>query len=309
MQITVFGGTGFLGHTLIAQLINAGHHVIVPVRNRERAKMLAVQPNVRVEIYDSASDADLRRVMQGSAAVINLIGILHERKRGDFERVHTTFTKRLLSTYGATAGTRFIQVSALGAGEDAPSSYQRSKGAAETAIAASRMNWTIFAPSVIFGQGDSFVSMFATILKLTPPFVPLLMPKAGAQFQPVWVNDVARAIVCSVDNPQTYGQRYELVGPKRYSLRDIVKHAGARLGRNPMVISTPPPLSTLQALALELIPGGPLMSRDNLRSMSVDNVSDQPWPAFAQPAPTAMETVTPSYIGDVPDGYSRYRKT
>jgi NADH dehydrogenase len=309
MQVTVFGGTGFVGHSLVAQLVNAGHSVVVPVRDREKAKQLAMQPAVRVEPYNSERDDELARAMAGSDAVINLVGILHERKRGDFERVHVELTKRIVHTYSATGGQRFIQMSALGAGDDAPSSYQRSRAAAEKAVRESSLNWTIFAPSVIFGSGDSFVSMFANVLKLLPPFVPLIIPRAGTQFQPVWVDDVARAMVASVSNASSFGQRYELVGPKRYTLREVVKHAGARLGRKPAVVSTPPPFGFLQALAMEFVPGGPLMSRDNWRSMEIDNVSDAPWPTFALPAPAALETITPTYIGDVPDNYARYRQT
>ncbi len=313
MKITLFGGSGFLGHALTAQLTNAGHHVTLVTRDRERVKKLAVIPAVSVAVIDIRDNAALAGVMIGADAVINLVGILHERKSGDFLRVHRDLTQRIVSCYADTCGAvftpRYIHVSALGAGVDAPSRYQRSKGEAENAVRASKTNWTIFAPSVIFGAGDSFLSMFAGILKLLPPFVPLAMPRAGAQFQPVWVQDVARAITHSLSDPKTFGQRYELGGPNRYSLRQIVKHAGSRLGRNPIVISTPPPFSTLQALALEFIPGGPLMSRDNLASMSVDNVTDAPWPAFAGAAPTAMETITPTYIGDVPDTYARYRKT
>jgi uncharacterized protein YbjT (DUF2867 family) len=313
MQVTVFGGTGFVGHSLVAQLLNAGHSVVVPVRNRERGKFLAMQPNVRVEPYDSGSDADLARVMAGSGAVVNLVGILHERKRGDFTRVHVALTERIVRSYAATSGAgarRYLHMSALGAGEEAPSLYQQSRAGAEAAVRKSNLNWTIFAPSVIFGAGDSFVSMFAKIIGVTPPFLPLVMPRAGTLFQPVWVEDVSRAMTNSLTNSATFGQRYELVGPKRYTLREIVQHAGARLGRSgPVVISTPPPFGMLQALVLEKIPGGPLMSRDNVRSMQVPNVSEASWPAFAAPAPTAMETVTPTYIGDAPDTYARYRKT
>jgi uncharacterized protein YbjT (DUF2867 family) len=306
MNITLFGGTGFLGHALAAQLINAGHTVTLPVRNRERAKKLAIQPSVNVVEYNSHSDNDLARVLRGADAAINLVGILHERKPGDFARVHTEFTQRLLKQFQG----RFIQVSALGATNDAPSIYQQSKAKAEDAIRASNSNWTIFAPSVIFGEGDSFVSMFSKILAWVPPLMPLVMPRAGTYFQPVWVNDVARAITRSLTDASTFKQRYELGGPMRYTLREVVQHAGARIGRNfTPVISTPPPFATLQAFILEKIPGGPLMSRDNLRSMSTHNITDQPWPAFIGQPPANMEAVTPTYLGDVGDAYAGYRKT
>jgi uncharacterized protein YbjT (DUF2867 family) len=310
MNITLFGGTGFVGHALTAQLINAGHHVTVPVRNRERAKKLAIQPQVSVVEYNSANDLDLARVMKNADAVINLVGILHERRSGDFDGVHVGLTERILKNYAGTpAGKRYIHMSALGADVDGPSKYQQSKGKAEAVVRASDAKWTILAPSVVFGEGDSFVSLFNKLLAWAPPFLPLAVPKAGAYFQPVWVNDVCRAVVRALANPSTVGQRYELGGPMRYPLREIIQHAGSFLGRTPLVISTPPPFANVQAFVLEKIPGGPLMSRDNVRSMSVHNITDQPWPAFIGQAPAQMEHITPAYLGKVPDEYAAYRKT
>ncbi len=309
MNITLFGGSGFVGHALAAQLANAGHSVLIPTRTREHAKVAAMLPNVRVEETKTLDDATLTRLISGADAVINLVGILHERKAGDFERVYCGLTQRILSACNAAGVKRYLHMSALGAAADGPSNYQQARGRAEAIVRQSNLQWTLFAPSVIFGQGDSFLTMFGKVLSALPPFLPMVMPRAGARFQPVWVQDVARAFVAALTHAEAIGQRYELVGPDVMTLRELVQHVGARFGRSPMVISTPPPFSTLQAFALEFAPGGPLMSRDNLRSMSVDNVSSEAWPAFIGQPAAKLAAITPTYLGDLTDAYARYRKT
>jgi uncharacterized protein YbjT (DUF2867 family) len=309
MNIAVFGGTGFVGRALITKLINAGHRVTLITRDRERAMRLALMPGVTVETADVSTGVGLTECVLGHDAVVNLVGILHERRTGDFLRIHRDLTQRIMDACGTAGVPRYLHMSALGADVAGPSIYQRSKGEAEALVRASKLSWTIFAPSVIFGRDDSFLNMFQNILKVLPPFLPLLMPRAGAQFQPVWVDDVARAMVAALSRADTVGQRYELGGPKTYTLRALLQHVGARMGRAPVVLSTPGPFAMLQAFALEVIPGGPLMSRDNLRSMSVDNVTTAPWPAFALPAPVALESVTPGYLGTVADPYAAYRQT
>jgi uncharacterized protein YbjT (DUF2867 family) len=312
MNITLFGGSGFVGHALTAQLVNAGHRVTIPTRNREHVKVAAMQPTVTVIYTPSFDDATLTQLISGADAVVNLIGILHERKAGDFLRVHRDLTQRIVNTCSAVSVKRYIHMSALGAATDGPSNYLQSRGESEAVVCASKLNWTMFAPSVIFGQGDSFLTMFSKIMPLMPPLMPMMTPRTSARFQPVWVQDVARAVAAALTDASTVGQRYELGGPKVFTLGEILVHVRERLGRSAWqtpVFSTPPPFGFLQAMALEFVPGGPLMSRDNLRSMSVDNVTTQAWPAFIQHAPSAMEAITPSYIGDVPDAYARYRKT
>ena len=312
MNITLFGGSGFVGNALTAQLINAGHRVTIPTRNREHVKNAAMQPNVSIVQTTSFDDATLARLVSGADAVINLIGILHERKAGDFLRVHRDLTQRIVNACSAANVKRYLHMSALGAAVDGPSKYQQSRGESEAVVRASKLEWTMFAPSVIFGQGDSFLTMFAKIMPLMPPLMPMMTPRTSARFQPVWVQDVARAVVATLTEPSTIGQRYELGGPNVFTLGEILKHVRTRIGRSPWqtpVFSTPPPFGFLQAMALEFVPGGPLMSRDNLRSMSVDNVTTQQWPAFVKQIPAAMDAITPTYLGDVPDAYARYRKT
>jgi NADH dehydrogenase len=160
-------------------------------------------------------------------------------------------------------------MSALGADSSGPSMYQRSKGDGEALVKQSHLDWTIFRPSVVFGENDSFINLFATLQKFAP-----VMPLAGAsvRFQPVYVSDVAAAFVKAIKMPQTIGHAYDLVGPKVYSLADLVRFAGAKAGRSRPIIPIPAALGYLQAWLLEFMPGPTVMSRDNIASMKIDSV-------------------------------------
>lgn len=273
--VLLIGGSGFIGSHVARLLAERNIRVIVPTRRRDRAKHLILLPTVDVVEAD-VHDADtLSRLMQGADAVVNLVGILHSRSGSpwgaDFERAHVALPRALAAAAKAAGVPRMVQVSALGAAADAPSEYQRSKAAGEDAVRASGLEWTIFRPSLVFGDGECFLRLFAGLLKLFP-----VMPLAGAdtRYQPVDVRDVARCIVHALDSDDSIGQVYPLCGPRVYTMRELVQLTGRTIGRDPCVIGLPGPLASLQALALELAPGPTLMSRDNLRSMSVDNVCD-----------------------------------
>jgi NADH dehydrogenase len=174
--------------------------------------------------------------------------------------------------------------------------YQRSKGDGEAAVRASPLDWTIFQPSVIFGPEDRFLNTFATLAKVFP-----VLPIGGAdvRFQPVWIGDVAQAFVNALGNRDTYRKSYELVGPRVYTLRELVQFAAAASGRPRPVLALPGGIAQLQARMMELAPGEPLMSRDNLDSMKVDNIaSRQPYVPAPELGitPTAMEAEAPRYL-------------
>lgn len=309
--VLVIGGSGFVGSSLVAQLSNAGHVVIVPTRNRERAKHLITLPTVDVVEADVHDDAALRRLMQGVDAVVNLVGILHSRAGDpygpDFARAHVELPKRIVAACVASGVSRYLHMSALGADANGPSMYQRSKAAGE-AIARSEpgLKTTIFRPSVIFGAGDHFMNMFASMQKLLP-VVPL--GGAEAKFQPIHVEDVARAFVNALACEQTIGHTYELAGPAVYSLRQLVQLAGKYAGCPRPIIALPPSLARLQALLLEYAPFGPVMSRDNLASMQVDNVATAPIAPELGITPAALEAIAPQYLaGRTPRArYDAYR--
>ncbi len=291
MNILILGGSGFVGRAICSKLVAAGHSITVPTRKRDNARALFPLPSVTVEEVNASDLATLTRLASGKDAVINLVGILN----GNFERMHVTFTETALAACKAASVARYLHMSALGASTDGPSEYQKSKAKAEIAVRASGLDFTIFAPSVIFGRGDSFLNKFAQMVSLLPPFFPMALPGASAKFQPVSVDDVARAFVAAIDNESTYGQRYELVGPKVYTLKELVAYVMLLAHNKHMIIGLPGFVTSMLATVLQFVPTQPL-TPDNVQSMSVDNISAAPFPAFAGTA-TALEDVAPTYLG------------
>lgn len=294
MQITnicVIGGSGFVGRHLCQQLAAQGYRVRVPTRDRERAKALILLPTVDVVVADVQDPVVLAATVRGCDAVINLVGVLHDArgKRG-FAAAHVELARKVVAACRASKIRRLLQMSALGAGMDAPSAYLRSKGEAETIVRESGLDFTIFRPSVIFGPDDSFLNMFAGLLR-TLPVIALANP--GARFQPVYVDDVAAAFVRALPDMKTFGQSYALCGPQRYTLRELVAYVGRITGRQRPILGLNRALSYCQAYAMECLPVK-LMTRDNLRSMEVDSVSDSVFPFGIKPR--ALEAVAPVWL-------------
>jgi len=237
--------------------------------------------------------------MRGHDAVINLVGILHSRDvvlpySHDFAEAHVELPKKIVAACKATGVRRLVHMSALNADPKGPSEYLRSKGDGEAVVLAAQgeLDVTVFRPSVIFGLGDSFLSMFASILKKVP-FFPLGF--GHARFQPVWAADVADAFVESLNDVATYGQVYELVGPKTYTLRELVDYAKELAGSTATIIPLSEGWAFLQAGLMWLAPN-PMLSPDNLRSMEKDSVAEAGSKQPANWRPTALEAIAPTYI-------------
>lgn len=276
-RVLVLGGSGFVGRHVVERLQRQGVQVTIPTRRLTAARHQWSQPHVQVTVADVMEPDTLARLVAGHDAVVNLVAILHGRK-AEFERVHVELPQRIAAACAQAGGRRLVHVSALGAAADGPSMYQRSKARGEAVLGQAAqvgsLRLTVLRPSVIFGPQDRFLNLFARLQKVFP-----VMPLAGAdaRFQPVWVRDVAAAVVACLQDDATIGQTYECCGPEVWTLRELVKAsaqwAGVAGGRGRPVIGLPRALGRLQALALELLPGQPLMSRDNLDSMQVDNVA------------------------------------
>ncbi len=297
-SILVIGGSGFVGSHIVAQLAASGRHVTVPTRRLQRARHLLVLPTVQIVEADVFDDAALGRLMSGVDAVINLVGVLHSAPGvpygPGFARSHVELPRKILAACVAHGVTRYLHMSSLGAAVDAPSMYQRSKAAGEAvALSHPEMATTIFRPSVVFGPEDQFLNMFASLQKVLPL---MLVGGADAQLQPVFVGDVAGAFVNVLENQATFGQVFDLAGPQVYTLRELVQLSGAYSGHPRPVIGLPESLARLQAFVFEHLPGEPLMSRDNLDSLKVANVSSNAFPPELGITPTPLESVAPRYL-------------
>jgi len=296
-RILVLGGTGFVGRAVCARLLQAlgpATQITVPSRRPVRAPSLRMQPGLVLPQADVHLPASLDALLQGQDLVINLVAVL-QGNAARFQHVHVDLPAKLAAACMRTGVRRVVHVSALGVSADAPSMYLRSKAAGEAVLQAAGLDLTLLRPSVIFGAGDSFLKLFARLQALAP-----VLPLAGAQalFQPVWVEDVAAAIVHCCLAPRTAGQIYELAGPRAAPLSHWVALAGRLAGVERRQIALPAALARLQALMLELLPGEPLMSRDNLASMQVPNVATGRLPGLAALGitPRSVEAVVPDYL-------------
>jgi NADH dehydrogenase len=299
-SILVIGGTGFLGSAIVRELArrptSADFCFTLPTRRREAAKHLLVLPTVRVVDADVHDPVTLARLMVGQDAVISLVGVLKggegEPYGKGFARAHVELPQKIATAAKIAGVRRVLHVSALKAAPDAPSGYLRSKAAGEAALKAAGLDLTIFRPSVIFGPGDSFLTLFARMARIAPFF-----PLAGAEarFQPVWVEDVAAAVADSLLRAESIGATYDLCGPTQYSLRQLVTYAAAVSGHPRAVIGLPHAIAWLQAWAMEFIPNGP-MTRDNIRSMRVASVCDEDCDLPFGRSATALEVVAPTYL-------------
>ena len=291
-DVLVLGGSGFVGRHVCHQLVERGYRVTVPTRNRELAKVdLIPLPTVDVVVADVHDEATLQRLVRGSQAVINLVGVLHKgRGKASFAEAHVGLARKVVDACTRSGVTRLLHMSAINADTNGPSDYLRSKGEAEGIVKASGLDWTIFRPSVIFGRQDRFLNLFAKLQSMMPV---VFLASPNARFQPVYVDDVAAAFTASLPDLDSRKQSYDLVGPKVYTLRELVEYVGRVTGHKRPVIGLGPALSNLQAFALEIAPGK-LMSRDNVKSMTVDSVSASPLPFGI--APTALEAVSPTWL-------------
>ena len=286
-KVLVLGGSGFVGRHLIAGLVRRGLRVTVPSRRRERAKHLILLPTVDVVEADINQRGVLDRLAHGHDALINLVGILH----GDFAAAHVELPLAAITACRNAGIERMLHMSALGASPEAPSEYLRTKAKGEQAMLdAADRHVTILRPSVIFGPEDRFLNQFAAMARLLPI---LAVPCPQARFQPVYVGDVARAMAVALEDTETFGQRYELAGPREYTLKELVELVCALTHRRRLVIGLGDRLSYLQAAMLEKLPGH-LMTRDNYRSMQVPSTTSAPWPLGGERQ--SVEAIAPTYL-------------
>jgi uncharacterized protein YbjT (DUF2867 family) len=278
-KIVITGGTGFVGRNLLERLFehNSQTRLVVPTRRLANGRQVALLPTVDLVECDVHDPAALPGLLHGADALVNLVAILHGSEAA-FDRVHVQLPRHLAAACAAAGVRRVVHVSALGVSAHAPSAYLRSKAAGEAVWQQAAqlhpppqgLDITLLRPSVIFGAEDRFTNLFVALQRVFP-LLPLA--GAGAKFQPVWVGDVAQAVVNSLVGPRPDGAVIECAGPEVLTLKQIVQRVGAMAGCARPVLALPEAIGLLQAALMGLMPGEPLMSRDNVLSMRVPNVA------------------------------------
>jgi NADH dehydrogenase len=271
----------------------------VITRRANQASAIQNLPRVTVIEGDVYNLEFLTQCMHKHDVVINLIAILHGTPDA-FEKAHVQLPQVIAQACQDSGVHRLIHISALGASLTGPSEYQRSKARGEEIFKQAGLELTLLQPSVIFGKEDKFLNLFAQLQSITP-----IVPLAGAttRFQAVWVEDVANAIAQCVFNIDTAGKTYELCGPEVFTLQQLVQKsgqwAGIRQGKGRLVFGIPHAMAWLQAFLMELAPGQPLMSRDNLASMEVDNVASGHALGLKDlnMEAAAVSSIAPGYLG------------
>lgn len=275
-DILLIGGNGFVGRVLAAKLQAAGYSVLLPTSHLGAARDLRILPKVHLEDADVHEFDELQTLcarMRTNGAVINLVGVLHDKPTNPYGKIfkaaHVDLPRNIITAMQMNGLKRYLHMSALVADANGSSMYQRSKGDGELAVKASDLDWTIFRPSVIFGAQDQFINLFSRLTKWMPA---LPLANCDAQFQPVSVEDVADAFIQSIKMPQAIRQSYDLVGPTVYTMKEIVAFAARKVKTTCVIIPVPAFVGYLQALAFEFLPVPTLMSRDNIASMQVPNI-------------------------------------
>ena len=294
MNILLLGGTGFVGRALIDRLTRDGHYLRVMSRRRERHRDLLVFPTVHVVDGDARDARALERELRDmqADAVINLVGVLNASAAG-FEAAHVTIPRAVVQAAQAVGVRRVLHMSALNAAPAAPSEYLRSKARGEAVVEQSGLDWTILRPNVIFGRHDSFLNRFARLLRLVPGPFPLACPQA--QLQPVFVGDVVESFAYALRHRATVGQRYDLCGPRAYTLEALVRYVDELVGTRKRILPLNERLSRWQARLLQYAPGKPF-TRDNYLSLTVPAVCAGEFP-FPNIVPSSLESIAPTYLG------------
>ena len=297
-NVTVFGGSGFIGRYLVKRLAARGARVRVAVRDPEAAAFLKPMGDVgqvapvATNIRNAASVA---RAVDGADAVVNCVGILFERGRQRFDAVHGAGAARIAEVAAAAGVERLVQVSAIGADLESSSAYARSKAAGEAAVLDAFPSASVLRPSVVFGPEDDFFNRFGALATILPALP--LIGGGETRFQPVYVGDVADAIVAVLDSAEAAGKTYELGGPRVYTFKELMQVVLEQTGRRRLLLPLPFGLAKFEAAFLQLLPTPPL-TMDQVELLKSDNVvsADTPGLGDLGITPTSVDAIVPSYL-------------
>ena len=308
-NVTVFGGSGFIGRYVVQLLAQQGHRITVAVRRPAQAAFLQPLGNVGQITPVAASllvEDSVKRALAGADLVINLVAVLYEKGRQTFAALHVEGADRVARAARAAGASDLVQVSALGASDRASSDYARSKAAGEAAVRAAFPAAVVLRPSLVIGPEDDFFNRFAALARMLPALP--LIDGGKTRFQPAWVGDVAAAIVQAGSDPHCRGQTYELGGPRIYSFKELLQLTLKEIQRRRLLLPLPAGIANVQAMLLELLPKPP-MTRDQIRLLQQDNVVSDGALTFADLGlqPTAIESILPTYLDRYRPG-GRYAK-
>lgn len=296
--VTVVGGTGFLGRYVVRELVRAGYTVRVLCRDPEAGLFLKTAGHIGQVVLqkgDITRPATLAGKLDGSYAVVNLVGALYERGRQNFAALHSQGAERLAKEAAKVGAQRFIHISAIGVDKSQNAKYARTKANGEKAVKAAFEGATILRPSIIFGAEDKFYNQFACMARISPALP--LIGGGKTRFQPVFVADVARAVAACVKDPATAGQTYELGGPRVYSFREILEYILAETNRHRPLVNLPFGVASIVGAVGELLPT-PVLTRDQVQLLKYDNVVDRDAKTLSSLGiqPMSVEMVVPEYL-------------
>lgn len=302
-QVTVFGGSGFLGRYVVQRLARAGDRVAVAVRRTEAAQFLRMFGDVGQVMpvpCDVTIPASVTAAVQGADAVVNLVGILYPRGRQKFDSVHYKGAIAVAEAARAAGVKRLVHVSAIGADPNSSSAYARSKGMGEEAVHAAFPEASILRPSVVFGPEDDFFNRFARLARILPALP--LFGGGRTRFQPVYVGDVADAVAAALNDKAARGRTYELGGPAVLTFEEILKLIQAETNRKVRLIRLPfwtaDVLGAVSPITPRLPGQAPMITRDQARLLRRDNVVSESAAGLKDLGitPTALELVLPTYF-------------
>jgi len=323
--VTVFGGNGFVGRHIVQRLANQGDRVRVACRDPESATYLKPlgDPGQIVTIKANVGELkEVERAVEGADVVINCVGVLAPLGRNTFPRAHVDGAGNVAKAAKAGGAASLVHISALGADLESAAHYARTKAEGENAVRDAFPEAVILRPSIIIGPEDGFMNMFAAIARWSPvmpifgcPFMPKFKMEpgqdtdwrfptfefcdsGGTRFQPIYVGDVADAVIKGLDTPSAQGKVFELTGPCIYTFRRLMELMLKNIGRKRLIVPYPMPLAYVTAFFMEFIPGKPL-TRDQVRMLKIDNVSSAENPTLKDLglSPRNIESVLPSYLG------------
>ena len=297
LVVTVFGGSGFVGRRLVVRLLDAGAKVKIAMRDPKAAAAPKTKGSGSAEAIKASinDDAAVRAAVAGSTAVVNLVGILHEGGGQTFADVHVEGARRIAAAAKAAGVGRLVHMSALGASPNSRSQYARTKAAGEAAAREAFSELSIVRPSIVFGPEDDFFNRFAAMAKISPALP--LIGGGRTRFQPVYVDDVAAAIVRLLEDEATAGQTYELGGPSVYTFKELMEMMLRVKKITRVLVPIPFFVAEIQGTMLQMLPT-PALTRDQVELLKTDNVLGGGAPGLGALgiSPTPLEAVLPTYL-------------